>query len=444
MRAAVYDRYGPPEVLRVEDVPTPSPAAGQVLVRVAATSINLSDWETLRGSPAYSRIGGLRSPARRTLGSDIAGWVEAVGEGVTRFQPGDEVYGDNLALKGGFAEYAVAAESGLAHKPAELTFAEASTIPQAGAIALQGTEGAAAGRRVLINGAGGGSGSFAIQLAKRLGAHVTGVDNAAKLEFMRSLGADEVIDYRREDFTRSAEPYDLILDLVAHRSVFAYRRALADGGRYRCVGGSVRALLRVLTIGLDRRPAHRPPDRCAGREGGTGPLRAARRALHRRRRRHPHRPHVRARRRRPTPSPTSARATPSARSSSRPERTVRRVNRSSSQRSGSAGAAVGVANHQGWPSRSRAPYSRCPYGWSAGSLSITAPASRVRAKCASTSSTCTTSPPLSWVSVRGEASSSVTRCNQMRASPRRTSPCTTMPSGVRSMPSDVNPNTRTR
>jgi len=249
VRAAVYDRYGPPEVLRVEDIPTPSPAAGEVLLRVAATSINLSDWETLRGSPAYSRIGGLRSPARRTLGSDIAGWVEAVGEGVTQFKAGDQVYGDNLALKGGFAEYAVAAATGLAHKPAGLTFAEASTIPQAGAIAWQGTEGAAAGRRVLINGAGGGSGSFAIQLAKRLGAHVTGVDNDAKLSFMRSLGADEVIDYRREDFTRSTEPFDLILDLVAHRSVFAYRRALADGGRYRCVGGSVRALLRVLTIG---------------------------------------------------------------------------------------------------------------------------------------------------------------------------------------------------
>ncbi len=249
MRAVVYERYGPPEVLRVEDVPTPSPAAGQVLIRVAATSVNLSDWETLRGSPLYARLGGLRSPARPTLGSDIAGWVDAVGDGATRFRPGDEVYGDNLALKGGFAEYAVAAESALALKPAELTFAEASTIPQAGAIAWQGTDGAAAGRRVLVNGAGGGSGSFAIQLAKRLGAHVTGVDNAAKLEFMRSLGADEVIDYRAEDFTRSAPPYDLILDLVAHRSVFAYRRALADGGRYRCVGGSVSALLRVLTIG---------------------------------------------------------------------------------------------------------------------------------------------------------------------------------------------------
>jgi NADPH:quinone reductase-like Zn-dependent oxidoreductase len=249
VRAAVYDRYGPPDVLRIEDVPMPSPATGQVLVRVAATSVNLSDWETLRGSPLYSRIGGLRRPARPTLGSDIAGWVETVGEGVTRFEPGDQVYGDNLALKGGFAEYAIAAETGLAIKPAALTFEQASTIPQAGAIAWQGIDGAATGGRVLINGAGGGSGSFAIQLAKRLGAHVTGVDNAAKLVFMQSVGADEVIDHRTEDFTRSAEPYDLILDLVAQRSVFAYRRALAPGGRYRCVGGSVGALLRVLTIG---------------------------------------------------------------------------------------------------------------------------------------------------------------------------------------------------
>ena len=249
VRAVVYERYGNPEVLRIDDIPVPSPGSGQVLVRVAATSVNLSDWETLRGSPLYSRVGGLRAPARRVLGSDIAGWVDAVGDGVTRFRPGDEVYGDNLWLKGGFAEYAVAAERALAHKPTELTFVEASAIPQAGAIALQGTEGAAAGRRVLVNGGGGGSGSFAIQLAKRLGAHVTGVDNAGKLDFMRSIGADEVIDYRSEDITRPDEPYDLILDLVAHRSVFAYRRALAPGGRYRCVGGTVPALLRVVTIG---------------------------------------------------------------------------------------------------------------------------------------------------------------------------------------------------
>src|ERR671919_67152 len=207
VRAVVYDRYGGPEVLRVADVPMPSPGAGQVRVRVVATSVNLSDWETLRGSPLYARLGGLRSPARATLGSDIAGWVDAVGEGVTRFRPGDEVYGDNLALKGGFADYTVAAASALTPKPAELTFAQASTIPQAGAIALQGTDGAAAGRRVLINGGGGGSGSFAIQLAKRLGAHVTGVDNAGKRDFMRSLGADQVIDYRSEDFTRRNRPH---------------------------------------------------------------------------------------------------------------------------------------------------------------------------------------------------------------------------------------------
>ncbi|WP_433158248.1 NAD(P)-dependent alcohol dehydrogenase [Kribbella sp. CA-247076] len=248
MQAVVYDRYGAPDVLRLEEVPTPSPAAGQVRIRVVATSINLSDWECLRGTPAYARIGGLRAPARHTLGSDIAGVVDAVGEGVTRFRPGDEVYGDNLGLKGGFAEYAIAPESVLAHKPTQLTFAQASTIPQSGAIALQGTQGAAADRRALINGAGGGTGPFAIQLAKRLGAHVTGVDNAGKLDFMRSVGADEVIDYRRDDFTRTA-PYDLILDLVAHRSVFAYRRALVRGGRYRCVGGSVPTLLRVLTAG---------------------------------------------------------------------------------------------------------------------------------------------------------------------------------------------------
>lgn len=248
MRAVVYDRYGPPDVLRVEEVPVPSPGANQVLVEVAATSINLSDWEGLRGSPMYARIGGLRAPARRVLGSDIAGRVAAVGSGVTRFRLGDDVYGDNLGLMGGFAEFAVAPEAALAHKPAGLTFAEASTLPQSGAIAIQGTAGARRGQRVLINGAGGGAGSFAIQLAALSGAHVTGVDNAGKLDFMRGLGADEVVDYRTVDFTR-LKPYDLVLDLVAHRSVFAYRRALARGGRYLCVGGTVRTLLRVVTVG---------------------------------------------------------------------------------------------------------------------------------------------------------------------------------------------------
>ena len=248
MKAVVYDRYGPPDVLRVEDVERPTPGPTQVLVEVAATGVNLSDWECLVGSPLYARMGGLRTPAQRTLGSDIAGRVAAVGAEVTRFELGDEVYGDNLALSGGFAEYAVAPESALTHKPDRLSFVEAAATPQSGAIALQGTAPFGAGQRVAINGAGGGTGPFAIQLAKRAGAHVTGVDNAGKLEFMRSVGADEVVDYQSEDFTRHG-PFDHVLDLVAHRSVFAYRRALAAGGRYRCVGGSVRSLLRVATVG---------------------------------------------------------------------------------------------------------------------------------------------------------------------------------------------------
>ena len=248
MRAVVHDVYGPPGVLRVEQVEVPTPGEHQVLVEVLATSVNLSDWEGLVGSPAYARLGGLRRPARRVLGSDIAGRVAAVGPGVTRFRTGDEVYGDNLGLMGGFAEYAVAPESVLAPKPVSLTFAQASTIPQAGAIALQGMAGAGPGTRVLVNGGGGGTGTFAIQLAVRAGAHVTGVDNAGKLAHMRSLGAHEVVDFRAQDFTRLG-PFDLVLDLVAHRSVRACRRALAPGGRYRCVGGSVPALLRVATVG---------------------------------------------------------------------------------------------------------------------------------------------------------------------------------------------------
>jgi NADPH:quinone reductase-like Zn-dependent oxidoreductase len=248
MRAVVYERYGPPEVLRLDHLERPTPTRDQVLVEVLATSVNLSDWESLVGSPAYARIGGLRRPARRVLGSDIAGRVVAVGSQVTAFEPGDEVYGDNLGLKGGFAEYAVAPQSALAVKPPSLTFVEASTIPQAGAIAVQGTAGAGPGSRVLVNGGGGGTGSFAIQLAKRLGAHVTGVDNDGKLDHMRSLGADEVLDYRRDDFTRQ-QPYDLVLDLVARRSVSDYRRALAPGGRYRCVGGPARTVLGVLVVG---------------------------------------------------------------------------------------------------------------------------------------------------------------------------------------------------
>ncbi|WP_432476160.1 NAD(P)-dependent alcohol dehydrogenase [Nocardioides sp. GXQ0305] len=250
MKAVVRERYGPPEVMRLADLPVPSPAQGQVRVRVVATSVNLSDWEGLTGSPGYARLGGLRAPRRHVLGSDIAGVVDEVGDGVTRFRPGDEVYGDNLALMGGFAEYAVAAEAALATKPPELSFAQASTLPQAGAIAVQGTRWAVPGARVLVNGAGGGSGSFAVQLAVRAGAQVTGVDHARKQDFMRSLGAHEVLDHAEQDFTRVRPPYDLVLDLVAYRSPFAYRRALAPGGTYRCVGGNVRTLLEIVTVGV--------------------------------------------------------------------------------------------------------------------------------------------------------------------------------------------------
>ncbi|MEX5305558.1 NAD(P)-dependent alcohol dehydrogenase [Kocuria sp. CPCC 205258] len=248
MRAIVHDRYGPPDVLRLDDIATPAPGRGQVLVRVIATSVNLSDWEGLHGSPAYARFGGLFRPARRTLGSDIAGVVQAVGAGVTLFRRGDDVYGDILALKGGFAEYAVAPEHALALKPAGLSFAEASTLPQSGAIAVQAVARAKRGERMLINGAGGGTGAFALQLAAASGIRVTGVDNVGKLDFMRSLGAAEVIDYRTGDFTRTG-PYDLIIDLVARRSVFAYRRALAPGGTCLVVGGTTRALLRMATVG---------------------------------------------------------------------------------------------------------------------------------------------------------------------------------------------------
>ena len=202
-------------------------------MRIAATSVNLSDWECLRGSPAYARIGGLRFPASGRSARTSPAWSTMSGRGDPVPTRRRGVWRQPQA-EGWLAEYTLAPESALAHKPGPLTFVEASTIPQAGAIALQGTERAVTGCRVLINGAGGGSGSLAIQLAKRLGAHVTGVDNASKLEFMQSVGADRVIDYRRDDFTRTSQRYDLILDLAAHRSVFAYRRVLAPGGTYRC------------------------------------------------------------------------------------------------------------------------------------------------------------------------------------------------------------------
>jgi NADPH:quinone reductase-like Zn-dependent oxidoreductase len=233
-------------------VEKPAPRHNEVLVKVHAVSLNASDWEVLRGKPLYSRTMGPFRPRRHVLGSDIAGRVEAAGRSTTRFRPGDDVFADILSHMGGFAEYACVPESALAPMPAGMTFEEAAALPQAGAIALQGIRDngpVQPGQKVLINGAGGGAGSYAVQLAKLHGAEVTGVDNAEKLEFMRALGADHVIDYARADFTRNGRTYDLILDLAAHRSALAYTGSLVPGGRYLYVGGSVATLLQVLLFG---------------------------------------------------------------------------------------------------------------------------------------------------------------------------------------------------
>ena len=252
MKAVVYTRYGPPDVLQLANVPTPVPKDGEVLVQVHAVSLNASDWEALRGKPLYARIGGPFRPRHHILGSDIAGRVEAAGRHATRFRPGEDVFADILSHMGGFAEYVCVPETALAPIPAGMTYEEAAALPQAGAIALQGIldKGQVQpGQTVLVNGAGGGSGMYAIQLAKLHRAEVTGVDNAEKLEFMRSLGADHVIDYTRVDFTKNGRCYDLILDLAAHRSAVAYKGSLTSGGRYLYVGGSVATLLQVLLVG---------------------------------------------------------------------------------------------------------------------------------------------------------------------------------------------------
>lgn len=252
MKAVVYTEYGSPDLLEYKEVATPVPKDDEALIKVHATSVNRSDWEGLIGQPLYARIGGLFKPRRHILGSDIAGVVAAVGKNYKQFQPGDEVFGDILTSLGGFAEYVCVRGGVLALKPATMSFIDASTIPQAGVIALQGLrdlEKMQPGQKVLINGAGGSTGLFAIQLAKLYGAEVTGVDNAGKLDFIRSLGADHVIDYTKEDFTRNGQQYDLILDLVADRSAFDLPRALRPNGTYFFVGGSVAKLFQILLWG---------------------------------------------------------------------------------------------------------------------------------------------------------------------------------------------------
>jgi NADPH:quinone reductase-like Zn-dependent oxidoreductase len=251
MKAVTYEQYGSTEVLKFQDIEKPSPGDNEVLIKMRAVSLNLSDWEIMRGRPLYSRIWGLFTPRFKILGSDLAGRVEAVGRDVHRLEVGDEVYGDAMGSFGGFAEYACAREEILEEKPSGMSFDEISTVPQAGIIAFQGLgrgEGQP-GQEVLINGAGGGSGMFGIQMAKSWGAVVTGVDNSEKQKHMRAIGADHVIDYTKDDYTRTGKRYDRILDLVGTRSVFAHHRALKPGGVYRMVGGTMNSMLQTLLFG---------------------------------------------------------------------------------------------------------------------------------------------------------------------------------------------------
>jgi NADPH:quinone reductase-like Zn-dependent oxidoreductase len=253
MKAIVYTEYGPPEVLQLKEVEKPAPKDDEVLVRIHAASVNSWDWDLLRGKPFLNRIGGLLKPKYEILGADIAGRVEAVGKNVREIQPGDEVFGDLSGCGwGGFAEYVCARESALALKLDSMTFEQAAAIPQAGVLALQGLRKKGSiepEQKVLINGAGGGVGTIAVQIAKSLGAEVTGVDSAEKLDMLRSIGADHVIDYTQEDFTKSGERYDLILDVVAHRSVFEYRRTLEPGGVFVLIGGSGATIPQIMLLG---------------------------------------------------------------------------------------------------------------------------------------------------------------------------------------------------
>ncbi len=265
MKAIVYTRYGSPDVLQLQEVERPTPKEDEALVKVYATSINAADLEILRGNWS-ARFGGPFKPRHKILGSDIAGRIEAVGRNVKQFQPGNEIWGDlSIPLGyGAFAEYVCVPENALRRKPARMTFEEAAAIPSAGANAIQNLRGVGTsspsillsdkgkiqpGQKVLINGAGGGVGTFAVQIAKSFGAEVTGVDSPHKLDMLRSIGADHVIDYTREDFTRSGQQFDFILDVVASRSIFDYKRALSPNGIFVMVGGSGAAILQAFTLG---------------------------------------------------------------------------------------------------------------------------------------------------------------------------------------------------
>lgn len=245
MKAILYKEYGDPSVLKLKDVESPKPKDREVLVKVKAASVNSWDWDLMRGSPFIVRIvgGGWRKPKKQILGCDFAGVVLEIGEQVTQFKVGDEVFGDNSGGNwGGFAEYACAKEKEMIMKPASMSFEEAAAIPQAGVLALQGLRDVGkieAGHKVLINGAGGGVGAFAIQLAKMYGAEVTAVDSSLKLESMKSIGADHVIDYAKKDFTLGDTKYDIVMDVVVNHTRSEYERILTDSGRLVMIGGNM-------------------------------------------------------------------------------------------------------------------------------------------------------------------------------------------------------------
>jgi NADPH:quinone reductase-like Zn-dependent oxidoreductase len=238
MKAIVYEKYGPPEdVLEIKEVEKPTPKDNEVLVKVYAASVNYSDWAFVRGKPFLSRMfTGLLKPKNKILGTDIAGQIEAIGRNVKKFQPGDEVYGEIFECgMGGFAEYVSVTENPLALKPVNMTYEETAAVPQAAVVALQGLRDKGQiqhGQKVLINGASGGNGTLAVQTAKSYGAEVTGVCSTRNLDLVRSIGADHVIDYTQEDFTKSEQRYDLIFDIVANRSISEYMRALSPKGNY--------------------------------------------------------------------------------------------------------------------------------------------------------------------------------------------------------------------
>lgn len=252
MKAIVYDRYGSPDVLRLEEVSLPTVGPRQVLIRIRSASVNSWDWENLTGASQARPFWGFFRPRRRILGADVAGVIEAVGEGVTRFRPGDEVFGDLCECGwGAFAEFVCAAENALEHKPSGISFEAAAAIPQAGVMAWLGVHdygGLRSGQRVLINGAGGAVGSFAIQLAKAIGAEISAVDAPHKFAFMRSLGADQVIDYQCEDLSVTEERYDLIVDVRAKRPMAEYRRLLRPTGKYFLIGGDTSRVLEALAF----------------------------------------------------------------------------------------------------------------------------------------------------------------------------------------------------